>query len=137
MVAPLFPPAAMPFSVEIDPGRRLVLLRPDVQPTLQDWVDVIDRAMEDPDFQPGFSFLSDRRHIAEPPSKEYVRGSIDALAVRSARLGPGCRVAVVTAHEATFGMARMAEALAEPREVTFRVFRDYEQGVRWAMTGEE
>jgi hypothetical protein len=127
----------MPFTFEVDPTRRLVLLRPDSPPTLEDWVDVIDRALAHPAFQAGFNFLSDRRHIAEPPTKDYVRGSMEALAARQARLGPDCRVAVVTAHDATFGMARMAEAHAEARRVNFRGFRDYERAVRWATTGED
>ena len=127
----------MPFALRVDPALRVAILRPDKAPTLQDWADAIDRALADPAFQPGFHFLSDRRHIAEPPTKEYVRGSIEALVTRQPRLGPDCRVAVVTAHDATFGMARMAEAHAEPRKVHFRVFRDYDEALRWASTGED
>jgi hypothetical protein len=126
----------MAFSLDVDPGRGLVLLRPDAQPSLQDWVDAIDRALSHPDFQTGFSFVSDRRHITDPPSKDYVRGSIEALVARRERLGAGCRVAVVTSHDAPFGMARMAEAYAEPRAVTFRVFRDYDEAITW-VTGRE
>ena len=127
----------MPFAFRVDPALRVVILRPDSPPILQDWADVIDRALDDPAFQPGFNFLSDRRHIAEPPTREYVRGTIEALVARQSRLGPDCRVAVVTSSDATFGMGRMAEAHAEPRKVHFRVFRDYDEALRWASTGEE
>ena len=126
----------MPFSLDVDPNRALVLLRPDAPPSLQDWIDVIDRALAHPDYLSGFNFVSDRRHIADPPSKEYVRGSIEALVARRERLGPECRVAVVTSHDAPFGMARMAEAYAEPRAVEFRGFRDYDAAIAWA-TGRE
>ena len=51
----------MAFSYVGDPGRRLVIGRPESPPTIEDWEDLLDRVASDPLFQPGVNLLSDRR----------------------------------------------------------------------------
>jgi hypothetical protein len=121
----------MPFDYDVDAARRLVVLRPADAPTLQDWVDVLDQLMADERIGAGFGIVSDRRHFSTAPPVEYVRESIRALADRRAFFGSR-RVAIVTGHLATYGMARMGEAFAEDRGLAFRVFEDLDDAVNWA-----
>ena len=45
---------------------------------------------------------------------------------------PPARVAFVTRRDVDFGMARMFEVFREDPRTEFRVFRDYDQALRWA-----
>jgi len=49
---------------------------------------------------------------------------------------PPLRVAFVTRREVDFGMARMFEVFREDPRTAFRVFRDYEEALRWARSPE-
>lgn len=44
---------------------------------------------------------------------------------------PPSRVAFVTGRDVDFGLARMYEAHREDSRTAFRVFRDYDEAVRW------
>jgi hypothetical protein len=41
-------------------------------------------------------------------------------------------VAILSGNLATYGMGRMAEMLADNRELEFRVFTDEAEAIRWA-----
>lgn len=120
----------MAFTYVIDPEHQLVTLRPESHPTTADWESVLDRVAADPLFQPGFDVISDRWHLHVEPDAAYVRATIEAVAARSAAFGRS-RFAVLTSHLATYGMARMAEALAENRGIVWRVFMDRSQAMNW------
>lgn len=120
----------MPFSYVINPHRRLVTCRPEGPPSTEDWAELLDRIAADPLFKPGYDVLSDRRHLNVEPDARYVRTTIDAVASRSAAFGAS-RFAVLTLHLATYGMARMAEALAENRGIQWRVFMDEAEANAW------
>jgi hypothetical protein len=122
----------VPFSYHIDTSRRLVTVRPESAPTIEDWEDVLDRVAADPSFHSGFSVISDRWHLQVEPDAAYVRATIEAVADRRAAFG-GSRFAVLTSHLATYGMARMAEALAENRGIKWRVFMDRDEAMRWVV----
>jgi len=49
---------------------------------------------------------------------------------------PPLRVAFVTQRDVDFGMARMFEVFREDPRTAFRVFRDYEEALRWARSPE-
>jgi hypothetical protein len=121
----------MAFAYRIDSTRRLVLLTPPGPPTLQDWIDVIDRLIVDPRIEPGFGVISDRRHLSTPPTTEYVRDSIKALCDRRDYFR-WHRVAILSGNLATYGMGRMAEMLAENHDLEFRVFTDETEAILWA-----
>lgn len=64
------------------------------------------------------------------PDGTYVRATMEAVSAgqgtfRNSRFG------VLTSHLATYGMARMAEALAENRGIQWRVFMDPEEAAHW------
>lgn len=120
----------MAFTYVIDPDHHLVTVRPETHPTAQDWAEVLDRVAADPKFRPGFHVLSNRWHLQVEPDVGYVRATIEAVADRRAAFGRS-RFAVLTSHLATYGMARMAEALAENRGIEWRVFMDEAQALAW------
>lgn len=120
----------MAFNYEIDSDRRLVTVRPEPRPSVEDWESVLDRIAADSRFERGFSFLSDRRHLDHEPDVAYVRATIDAVDSRRAVFG-ATRFGVLTYHLATYGMARMAEALADNRGIVWRVFMDEGEAMRW------
>lgn len=107
-----------------------MILRPETRPSVEDWEEMLDRVSADPLFQPGFSLLSDRRHLMVEPDAVYVRATIEAVAARRDAFGSS-RFAVLTSHLATYGMARMAEALAENRGIQWRVFMDPGEATQW------
>jgi hypothetical protein len=76
--------------------------------------------------EPRGCFLVDRRQAA-PPTTEFVH---------VATIGQ-VRVAVVVDSDASFGMARMSQLLAEAQTpgITIRAFRSYAEAERWLGTG--
>lgn len=122
----------MPLTYTIDPVLRLVTFRPEQLPTLPDFARVLDDLAVDPLFRPGFSVLVDRRELSVEPDVAFVRGAIDAIAHRNAMF-PGTRWASLTSHLATYGMGRMAEAFAENRGVTYRVFTNAAEAMNWLL----
>ncbi len=118
------------FHYSIDPSRRLVVLRPDAPPSLEDWAEVLDRVARDPAFSPDFGVLSDRRHLVKEPTADYAKRSVTAIEERS-RQFPGTRFAILTSHLATYGMGRLAEAYAENRGIAFRVFTSEADAMEW------
>lgn len=125
----------MAFEYGIDAERRVVVTRPQTAPSLGDWIDVLDRLSADPRVLPAFGIVSDRRHVTSAPDLTYVRGSIQALADRRA-FSETRRIAIVTSHLASFGMARMAEVYAEACGLHFRVFMDLDEAIAWAATAD-
>ena len=123
----------MAFSYAIDPKRHLVVVRPESPPTIEDWKELLDRVAHDPLFKPGFRLLSDRRHLQVEPDAAYVRASIDALEMRRPAFGQS-RFAILTLHVATYGMARMAEALAENRGIEWRAFMNELEAMEWLLS---
>jgi hypothetical protein len=118
------------FTYDIAPDRRIVTVCPESPPSLDDWENLLDRVAADPRFRIGFHVLSDRRHLNVEPDAVYVRSSIEAVSARRASFGHS-RFAVLTSHLATYGMARMAEALAENRGIQWCVFMDPEEAAQW------
>jgi hypothetical protein len=120
----------MAFSYYIDTSQRVVTVRPEGPPSIEDWEDLLDQVAADPLFRPGFHIVSDRRHLQIEPDAAYVRATVEAVVVRRAAFAQS-RFAVLTAHLPTYGMARMAEALAENRGIQWRVFTDAQQAEQW------
>jgi hypothetical protein len=58
--------------------------------------------------------------------------SMAASVARNQPSPPPARVAFVTERDADFGIARMFEVFREDPRTNFRVFRDYDQALRWA-----
>jgi hypothetical protein len=86
----------------------------------------------DPEIEPDFSLLVDLRGA---DGRNVTSNGVRELARRPFALSPTSRRGIVTPTELTFGMARMYEALRNAEGGAIRVFRDYEEAVRWVTTG--
>lgn len=80
-------------------------------------------------------FLVDRRQ-ASPPTPDYVRGIARFLQTHADEL-EGVQAAVLVGDQASFGMGRMLQLLAEARDVTARVriFQKYDEALDWLAHG--
>lgn len=116
----------------IDPATRIVILK--VIGKLGDAeLSSLSSEVELPDVTPEFSLLIDLR---EAEGREVTGAGVRALAKQPLVLSPTSRRAVVVPSILGFGMARMYELLAEQRGGGTRVFRDYDEALRWVQTGD-
>ena len=84
--------------------------------------------------RPQLSMMVDRREV-ETITTEFVVQMIGFFSQRQAAFS-GSRTAIVVGDDSGFGMGRMTElksALENPAS-TIRVFRNYDEGVRWLTT---
>ena len=86
--------------------------------------------LDDPSFQPGFNFLSDRRDETDVPSAGFAHEAADFLTRHSPEMGD-FRWAVVTADTAVYGMARMFSIISELKGVRAQAFTDYDEALGW------
>ncbi|MCA9506048.1 MAG: hypothetical protein KC616_23360 [Myxococcales bacterium] len=120
----------MPIHMHLDEERRRVLFRLEGDFTLDEIFEVIDRAVLDPRFQPGFSVLTDHLAVGEPLTPPQARRMVDHLIGLESRLG-GSRWAVVTKRPASFGMMRMVGALASRVPVEVQIFGSLSEAEAW------
>lgn len=122
----------MPSSYSIDPARRIVFLKWNGNLTYLEWEARMSAVLDDPDFDPTFSFLSDWR-TAQPPSVDHVKQGIQFIQRRSAELAERCKWAVVVSEIVTFGMARMGSTLAQKTPLWVEPFHDYDEALDWLL----
>ena len=56
--------------------------------------------------------------------------------LRNQPTAPPSKIAFVTQRDVDFGMARMFEVFRQDPSTEFRVFRDYDEALSWARSGE-
>ena len=113
----------------IDKAARIVHFKYTGHPSFAEWAATMTSVFRDPDFQPGFSFLMDRRHVKIVPTTEYIRKVVAFDREHQAEFAMS-RIATVVSESASFGMARMAEELSGTED-KLRVFNDIEEARRW------
>jgi hypothetical protein len=88
-------------------------------------------ALADPSFLPGSSLLLDVRRARTSPTAEEVSFRADWMAsLRNKGLSRRCAIVVgPKAHQ--FGIARMAQARMDIRDMELQIFRDPEEALRW------
>jgi hypothetical protein len=124
----------MPFTYEIDEGRRLVVMTADARATQDEWFETFDRVLEDPRFRPGFDFVYDRTNVAITPDALNVRSLVGRYLEVSRRAGGG-RLAVVVDKTVAYGMVRMASAWTDTAGASVNAFRSMDEALFWLATG--
>jgi hypothetical protein len=126
----------MPATYHVDAPRRFAVITwsPD-KPELTEWTSTLSTVMADPAFEPGFSILSDWRAAVAPPDPQLMEALVDSIRVLIAE-GVRRWATVIPGTPVAFGMGRMAELLAEVREVPIRVFQDYDEALSWVCSDE-
>jgi hypothetical protein len=115
---------------KIYPDRQLVSIHWAGIPKVEEWSNVIERVLSHSEYRRGMSFISYRAGSHSAITPPYVRGVLQALEHRSQWMTP-LNIAVVAPESATFGMARMAETLAESTTICVRAFRRTRDALRW------
>jgi hypothetical protein len=121
----------VPVRYRIDQSHSLV--RVDLSDHLdsEQVVEAVNRLLSDPALCRGLNFVSDHSKLDFTATTELVK-SIPALLTKlTERLGP-FRCAVVVPDNASYGMARMTEVLAERTSAQVRAFRTLEEAKAWA-----
>ena len=120
-------------SYSIDSAAGLVRLVYQGGPSFDEWERTMQAALTDPAYQPGFPFLVDRRS-GEPASTDYVRRVVDFLYLHEDQLARS-RWAIVAPSPASYGMARMKQAMAGRLAMPIEVFMELGEAERWLGQG--
>ena len=125
----------MSLSYDVDVASRLVTLTCG-NTTLERWSRLMFDVFADPRYPPGFAVVVDCRTATLAPSADDVRGVIDFISSHRAMLGTS-RWAVVVERTAGFGMAQMAETIAQVANVDLRAFQTIDVALVWISGGAE
>ena len=120
----------MTLTYSIDPGSRLVTILYAQHPTIEEWRQTMLRIFADPQYRPGFAFLGDRRAVSTPPDRAYIQGTIEFGEAHRTEF-QGARWATLVSTSASYGMARMGQALGEQGPTELGAFTDPAAALRW------
>jgi hypothetical protein len=115
---------------KIYPGRQLVSIHWAGVPKVEEWYNIIELVLGHPAYRRGMGLITYRAGSHSAITPTYVRGVLQALELRSQWMNP-LNIAVVAPAAATFGMARMAETLAESTTLCVKAFRRTRDALQW------
>jgi hypothetical protein len=119
----------MAITYSIDKAARIVCLVYTGAPDFSEWAKTMLSVFRDPNFERGYSFIMDRRHATEAPSKDYI-DQTTAFHERHKDILGKTHVAMVVSGPASYGMVRMSQALMDDTEY-IHVFTDIENAKQW------
>jgi hypothetical protein len=114
----------------------VVITWPAMEPDVLMTRATIEALLADPRLKPGYAVVSDWRHETGAPTSGYIQSFMELLRDAERRGITRWATVVPTASLAAYGVGRMAETNAELRNLSYRVFRDYDEAVRWASEGD-
>lgn len=124
-------PRVGPIEYLVDGARRFVTFISHEDPSLEEWIAALEAIFADPDFQPGFGFLSDRRTVREPAASNFVQEAARYLSKRR-DIFAGGRWAVLVDTPVGYGMARLGQAyISEGLCLQVEIFKDRDEAVAW------
>ncbi len=119
----------MPVIYGIDERERVVYLTTVGEPSFEEWRDTLLQVFNDPAFETGFNFISDRRR-AKAPSAEFAEREVVFIREHEREIGR-CRWAAVVPDPATDEAARAVTSRARLAEVEVGFFYDPAAARRW------
>jgi hypothetical protein len=124
----------MPVTWTVDPDKQFVVLLPTDPSTIEEWRSAMSEILDSANARPNLTMLVDRRET-ETLTAAFVGQMTRFFAEHQHDLS-GSRSAIVVNDDAGFGMGRMTQMKAafENPDSTIRVFRSYEDAVRWLTT---
>lgn len=108
---------------------RLLRLTYSRSPAIEEWTATMTAALADPRWRPGLCVLADRSRVPAPTT-DFLRGLVSFVAGHGDAFR-GCAWAMVVADDASYGMARMGQALLDRLGIAFEIFHDLESAERW------
>lgn len=121
----------MHLTYSIDNNLQIVSLKYTGNPDFSEWASVMRSVFDDPSFEPGFSFILDRRLVTTAPTTGYIKRVVAFVESHPAELGK-CRTAVVVGEIASYGMGRMSQGYLGDAHET-EIFKDLEEAKRWLL----
>ena len=112
----------------IDPGTRVVVLTVSGEIGDAELLRLGDELAETPELESDFALLIDLRQAR---GEKVTTAAVYRLVERPLVLSAESRRGVVVPTNLGFGMARMYEMLRKNRGGSPRVFRDYDEALRW------
>jgi hypothetical protein len=119
----------MNLTYSIDKILRIVSLNYTGDPDFEEWANTMRAVFRDPSFQPGFSFILDRRFVTVAPTKDYIKKITNFAQSHLIELEKS-HIAVVVSESTTYGMGRMSQGLLDDDE-HIQIFKDIEDAKRW------
>jgi hypothetical protein len=120
----------MPIRIWIEPEKELIRAEAVGDLSAAEMIAAVNAAVEDPAFRPGFSILSDHRHIGKALTPEQASELVGHLS-RLTRYFAGVRWAVVSTKTASVGMMRLLSVHLEQVPLTLEVFSSMNEAERW------
>lgn len=118
-------------TYEILSEQSLVRITIHDYPTFDEWEKMMLQIFADPQFRPGFDFLSDKREVHGAASTEHVEAVAHFYRRHEGKMG---RWAIVVQGPLAFGMARMTESYCPGDRV--RAFTDMDEAMLWIHAGQ-
>ncbi len=122
----------MPLTWEVEAATGLILIEAKGRIEVDRYLTLWDELMADPRVEAGPNLLADFREVEVTRSGSEVR-TVAAGNKRFNDYIEGGRLAVVASQQASFGLARMYEALIESQSLEVQVFRAYEPARAWLI----
>jgi len=121
----------MPVFYKIDKERKIVMSSGSGVLTIEDIIGHQERLLNDPEFDPSYSQLSDFTHV----TKVQLSSEDERLAAKKNIFLHRSRRPLVVKNDVQYGVARMFEIHRDSAgEVGIRVFRNIEEALSWVLS---
>jgi hypothetical protein len=120
----------MPFTYHIDSSDGILFIVGEGAITQAERLDTMRAWLSDPTFRPDLHALCDFSTATSTPNLPELREIIAIINQNATRIGR-TKLAVVTARDVTFGVARQFQALAEATPLNVQIFEDREEALAW------
>jgi len=101
--------------------------------SFETWTAVVDAALADPAFRPGFRFISDRRHMDASRTDRRFADATLFLRSRAARLGPIRWAVLIGGNDPAYTLVRATAVLAQSSVVQLEPFSDLDEALEWIL----
>ena len=123
----------MPADYQFVQRQLLVVITwPAIEPNIHLTRATVEALLADPRLKPGYAVVSDWRQETAPPASDYIYQFIDLLRTADRRGITRWATVIPPTSLAAYGVGRIGEAHADINHLLYRVFRDYDDAVRWA-----
>lgn len=121
----------MNIRISIDKEARLVWIQYPNEGDLSfnEWAAMMRSIFSGPDYVPGFSFIFDRSLATAAPDRSFVEKVVTYIKENREKCG-NARFAIVVTGIPSYGMARMAQGLANEIDA-LQVFKNIDDAKRW------
>jgi hypothetical protein len=122
------------FRVDSEEGLVLGVLKGEV--TVDEIMAALGELFGSDEYEPHYNGITDLRDTAWESNQEDLRRLVQFLIKHRKSIGKH-RSAIVVSSERAYGMSRMFEVFSEATPIKVRVFRDWDEAMKWTVEGSE